>query len=84
MRKKFIDLNYHEQAVIVLLALLEDVATEKRTMAGIEHHVSMLFNVISEHFNVSDHEVEVVVEAVAKRGVEMLPGWTSTEGEPTQ
>lgn len=75
MRKQFVDLTYHEQAVIVLLALLEDVATEKRTMAGIEHHIAMLFNVISEHFDLPDHEVEIVVEAVAKRGVEMLPGW---------
>ena len=75
MRKQFIELTYHEQAVVVLLALLEDVATEKRTMAGLEHHISMLFNVISEHFDLPDHEVEAVVDAVAKRGVEMLPGY---------
>jgi len=75
MRKQFIDLTYEDQAMVVLLALLEDVATEKRTMAGIEHHISMLFNVISEYLDLPDHEVEIVVEAVAKRGVEMLPGY---------
>ena len=79
MLRKFVDLPYHEQAIIVLLALLEDVTTEKRTMAGIEHHVATLFNVVAEHFDVPDQEVEMVVDLVAKRGVEMLPGYIVSE-----
>ncbi len=73
--RKMIDLSLTEQASIVLLCLLEDVATEKRTMAGIDYHVSRLWEILAEQYDLVDDEVNLVVEAVAKRGVEMLPAF---------
>jgi len=77
--KRFVDLTLEDQASIVLLSLLEDVANEKRTMAGIEHHVHQLYDILRDHFDVPSQEVDTVVVAVAKRGVEMLPGYVIGE-----
>lgn len=79
---RFMDLPLNEQASLVLLCLLEDVATEKRTMASIEYHIHDLYKIISDHYNVPDQEVNLIVEAVAKRGVEMLPGYA--DGRTTE
>ena len=73
--RKMIDLSLTEQASIVLLCLLEDVVTEKRTMATIDYHVSCLWQILADAYDLPDQEVDFVVEAVAKRGVEMLPAY---------
>lgn len=74
--KAFTDLKLEDQAALVLLCLLEDVANESRTMAGVEHHIHMLYAILENHFDVPDQEVEAVVSAVARSGVEMLPAFT--------
>jgi hypothetical protein len=73
--KAFFELSLEDQATIVLLSLLEDVANEKRTMAGVEHHVHDLYSLLSKHFDVPSQEVDMIVQAVAHRGIEMLPGY---------
>ncbi len=80
--KALTDLPLHDQAVIALLGLLEDVATEKRKMVGIQHHVNSLWNIVSKHYDVPMQEVDFIIEAVAQRGVEMLPGWEA-DSDPT-
>ena len=80
--RKMVDLSLVEQASVVLLCLLEDVVTEKRTLAGIDHHVEGLWTILGDHFDIPDQEVEAVVTAVAKRGIEMLPAY-EVKGEDT-
>ena len=73
--KAFVDLSIEDQASVVLTTLLDDVAHNRRTMAGIQHHMGDLYNLLSEHFDVSIKEVQKVTEAVAKYGIRMLPGY---------
>ena len=73
--KAFVDLPVEDQAVTVLVQLLEDVALGRRTMAGVEAHMGDLFNLVSEAFDVPVKEVQLVAEKVAKYGITMLPGY---------
>ena len=77
---KFIDLSLQDQATIVLISVLEDVATEKRTLQGLEHHIHALYNIVFKKYDVPDQEVNLIVDAVASKGVEMLPGFENDGG----
>ena len=79
--KAFIDLSLEDQAVIVLVQILDDVAAGKRTQAGIEHHLGDLYNLVGAAFDVSTKEVQKVTEAVAKYGVRMLPAYEEDEDD---
>lgn len=79
MKKAFIDLPLQDQAAIVLIQLLEDVALHKRTMAGVEAHIMDLFNHVSDAFNVPAKEVKLVTDKVATYGITMLPGYEEPE-----
>ena len=72
---KFIDLTLPQQAALVLIALLDDIANEKRTIAELEYHIHGLYNILSAAWQVPDQEVEAVIAAVATYGVEMLPAY---------
>lgn len=76
---RFIDLSLPQQAALVLIALLDDIANEKRTVAELEYHIHGLYNIISAAWPVPDQEVELVIGQVAHKGVEMLPGYPQEE-----
>lgn len=71
----FIDLNLEDQAAVVLIQLLDDVASGRKTMAAIEHHMGDLYNLLGKSFDCSAKEVTTVTAAVAKYGIRMLPGY---------
>jgi hypothetical protein len=74
-KRNFTDLSLPEQASIVLISILDDIANGKRTIAAVEAHVADLYRILTVAYNVPDQDTNLVVEAVAKAGIEMLPGY---------
>ncbi len=73
--KSFVDLPVADQAAIVLVTILEEVAMGKRTMASVAHPVSDLFHLLAESFDIPQREAQHVAAAVARHGIRVLPGY---------
>ena len=71
----FISLTLPQQAALVLIGLMDDLANNKKTVAEIEHHVSGLYAIVDTAFPVDDAELNLIIEAVARQGIEMLPAY---------
>lgn len=83
--KSFLDLSLPEQAAIILVTIMDDVASGKRTLASVEHHIGELYEILAVAWNVPEKEVAKVAEAVASKGVEMLPAFPKEMiGEQTE
>ncbi len=79
--KTITDLPLVDQAAVVLLTILEDIASGQRTMAGVETHVADLFNMLSASYDIPFAEVKTVADSVARYGVQMLPGNIQKESD---
>jgi hypothetical protein len=73
--RHFQDLPLPDQATIVLITLLEDIADGKRTKAGVGYHINGLFGILSDSYDVPAKEAQMVAEKVAKYGIELLPAY---------
>lgn len=73
--KSFVALPVADQAAIVLVTLLEDVALGKRSMASVQYAVADLYQLLATSFDIPQREARQVASAVARHGIRVLPGY---------
>lgn len=73
--KSFVELPVADQAAIVLVTLLEDVALGKRSMASVQYAVGDLYQLLASSFDIPAKEARQVAAAVARHGIRVLPGY---------